>query len=774
MKMELEERMKKILICVIVSFILSCTQNIRHNGHRSYLELTKVLDSTESDSLAIDLAKAELLKYYPESEKVFELASEEFFDRLYPVWRNDSLKVEIITHLLNKYPQSSWRRTMYQYLLYSLNELGRKDVLYETLAGFRIAFPEDYLPFAATARYYSKNNHELSVAEKFAKKAFKMSFIYPKADYYPPLQWDLEKRSADVNTAVIWAEILIKNGKYDQAIANLTEIIQNNKLGPNDETTLAGCYYYLAEAYRNLGNPEAAIAAAIKALAEGDSGNHYTRKADSLLQKLIGYMDLSEPEYLDFCRERYGYWDVKFRDVTLQVGLQGIKASRVAWADYDEDGFPDLLLNGSRLFHNENGAGFREVTADVFVDTLKANGGLWGDFDNDGDLDIITKDKECVFLQRDGKFIQVRNPNALGDNNKSTEGLGLGDINQDGWLDVYFANYEVWKGSSSEPIEDQLFKGIGDGKFIDVTERADIIPADGKKRAGRGVCLADFDNDGDLDIFVSNYRLQDNFLWENDSRGHFRNVARQKGVAGIENQGWWGHTIGSEWGDLDNDGDLDLFSANLAHPRYLDFSNLSMLLLNSGKPEWTFEDQRRTAGIRYEETHSEPCLADFDNDGFLDIFINCVYEGRRSFLYMSNGDGTYREVTFLAGVRHFNGWGNATADFDNDGDVDLLAAGGEIQLFRNESRGEYNWLKVKVIGKDHSEAIGTRLELSGENLNLLREIQGGKGSTNQHDLVQHFGLGKHRPPFELKIKFPNGEKRVILIKEVNKLIKVIQ
>ncbi|MCF7794354.1 MAG: CRTAC1 family protein [Candidatus Cloacimonetes bacterium] len=766
--------MKKFGYFMIFLLILSCAQNtLKEKHHKSYQELIDIWESAESDTLTLESAENHLIKYYPESEKVFELANEEFYDRLYPIWRDDSLKVKVITELLEKYPKTNWRRTMFQYLFYSLNELGRTGTLYSVLADFRVAFPNDYLPFASTARYYSKNDHELQTAEIFAEKAFRISFNYPKLDHYPPMQWEMEQRSASVNAAVIWAETLIKNGKYQVAINKLMKIIEDNKLGIDDETTLGGCYYYLAEAYKKLDKQEAAVDAAINSLKAGDSRNYYTPKADSLLQEMIGYMDLSEPEYLDFCRKRSGYNDVEFSDITEKTGLEGIKAGRVAWADFDDDGFADLLLNGCRLFHNENGKKFKEITSEVFNDTIKANGGLWGDFDNDADLDIITKDQEGVWLQNEGVFEKVSGPNSIQNNKFSTEGLGIGDINNDGWLDAYFANYENRNESGSEYEEDQLFKGIGDGLFYDVTERADILPIDGENRAGRGVNMGDFDNDGDLDIFVSNYRLQENFLWQNDGTGHFENAALEKDVAGIEIEDWWGHTIGSEWGDLDNDSDLDLFCANLAHPRYIDFSNMSMVYLNSGAPDYTFSDNRRTAGIRFEETHSEPCLADFNNDGFLDVYINCIYEKRRSFLYMSNRDGTYREVTFLAGVRHFNGWGVAAADFDNDGDLDLLAAGGTIQLFRNDTK-KNNWLKVKVIGKDHVDAIGTRLELSNKNINLIREIQGGKGTTNQHDLVQHFGLGYQKAPFKFHIRFPNGEKRIILIKEVNRLIKVVQ
>ena len=112
-----------------------------------------------------------------------------------------------------------------------------------------------------------------------------------------------------------------------------------------------------------------------------------------------------------------------------------------------------------------------------------------------------------------------------------------------------------------------------------------MVPFLDRDLCGRGVSPCDYDRDGDMDIFVSNYRLQENFLWEN-RRGEAVNAALLRGVAGTETDGWWGHTIGSAWADWDNDGDWDLFSANLAHPRYITFSDRSMLYRNDGDGTW--------------------------------------------------------------------------------------------------------------------------------------------------------------------------------------------
>ncbi|MBN1948827.1 MAG: CRTAC1 family protein, partial [Candidatus Cloacimonetes bacterium] len=144
------------------------------------------------------------------------------------------------------------------------------------------------------------------------------------------------------------------------------------------------------------------------------------------------------------------------------------------------------------------------------------------------------------------------------------------------------------------------------------------------------------------------------------------------------------------------------------------------------------------------------------------------------FLYLNRQDGTFQDITCLAGVRHYNGWGAAYADIDNDGDLDLLAAGGRIQLFRNDTKSTGKWLEVKVTDNDHVDAIGARLDLYNQNFRQIREIQGGKGTTSQHSLIQHIGLDAAEPPFTLKIRFPSGQIKTIIITDLNQIVHVME
>lgn len=717
-----------------------------------------------------DSVKSNIIRDYPKSKFTFELASSEFYDRLRSIWTNDSAKVVVVTELIEKYPETNWRKTMYQYLISSLSKLKKYAQLTTALINFRDAFPEDYLPYTTFADYMYKNKIDTISALEHAQKGYELSKNYPKLEHYPEMEWNLEERAAVIKSASTLANILIGKENYSAANDILNEVLTESPLTVDDEVTLGQIHYLLAKSFDHSGDKDMAIINSVLALIRGDARNSYSAKSDSLLRRLAKLDNASNNEVLNFARGRLGYMGITFTDVTEDYGLSNISAGRIAWGDYDNDGYQDMLLDGKRIFKNIEGENFRDESINILPKNMKGTGGIWADFNNDGKLDLVTQDPECIRINVDGLFHKVMGKGSIKDNKMSTEGIGVGDVNKDGYLDVYYANYE--KNYVFE--HDEFYLGTGEGRFINATKSSGILPKDGITRAGRGVNLGDFDNDKDLDIYVSNYRLTENFLLVNDGNGKFTNRASELGPSGNEKDGWWGHTIGSEWADYDNDGDLDLFSANLAHPRYIDLSDMSMLYENQGAPNWNFIDQRKKAGIFYAETHSEPAWGDLDNDGHLDLYINDVYEGRRSFLYMSNGDKTFRDETYFSGTRHFNGWGVAFADIDNDGDLDILSAGGTIQLFRNDTEMIGNWLEVKLITKNHSEGIGTRLKLFNDEISLIREVQGGKGTTNQHSLIQHFGLGNKTGPFTLSVIFPSGKEKDYTFNGVNRILTIVE
>ncbi|MGC9316947.1 MAG: CRTAC1 family protein, partial [Armatimonadota bacterium] len=281
----------------------------------------------------------------------------------------------------------------------------------------------------------------------------------------------------------------------------------------------------------------------------------------------------------------------------------------------------------------------------------------------------------------------------------------------------------------------------------------------------RGVTAADFDEDGDADVYVSTYRLQPNYLWLNTGEIPMQEVAGERGAAGIAKDvinytggisyPVCGHTIGSAWGDLDEDGHIDLFVGNFSHPPA--YQDRPQFLRNQGPPEWAFEDMSEGAGLAWQESFASPALADFDNDGDLDLYFTTVYDGDHSVLYRNDGEWTFTDVTAEAGISAANTYQGAWADYDNDGDLDLLTGG---KLYENRAATGH-WLKLRVDGPGAAIGAVARVRI-GERV-LTRAVCSSTGQGNQNEMTLHFGLGDHAGPVELQIVWPGGASRTITV-----------
>jgi hypothetical protein len=428
-----------------------------------------------------------------------------------------------------------------------------------------------------------------------------------------------------------------------------------------------------------------------------------------------------------------------FRDVTDGVGLEGLSGDVAAWGDFDKDGWVDLYAGG-QLWRNEQGKRFRRVE-----NVPLAGPGIWGDYDNDGYLDLFSwAGGGKLFRNRNGKGFEDVSEGLPPLPMKVSLGATWGDFDGDGLIDLYVGGYEIWQVSN---FTDVIYRNTGDGTFVEVWRTK------GKLQPARGVTAADFDEDGDLDVYVSNYRLEPNLLWLNDGEGKFTDVATAFGVAGDGGLGAWGHTIGSAWGDLDGDGHLDLFVGNFSHPPA--YQDRPKFLKNRGpEAKYHFEDKSKSAGLRWQESYASPALGDFDNDGLLDLFFTTVYSGDKSVLYRNQGGWQFEEVSRVAKVDVPTTYQAAWADFDGDGYLDLATGG---RLFRNPG-GKSHWLKVRLLGtgKVNTAAIGAQVRIRRGDEILTRQVEAATGQGNQNDLTLHFGLGSHTEPVELEIRWPDG------------------
>lgn len=489
---------------------------------------------------------------------------------------------------------------------------------------------------------------------------------------------------------------------------------------------------------------------------------------------------------------------VTFTNVTKTAGLSGVNGNFFSWTDYNNDGYFDLLVNGWRLFENDGPPyyNFTDVTSAANLSGGVSNG-VWGDYDNDGWLDLYAcagqnqKDK-LWHNNGNGTFTDVTAAAGNVTDLYPTSAAGWGDYDNDGDIDLYIANGEDWNSGNPVYFADVLYQNNGDGTFTDVTVSAGINDYT-NPFYGRGVAWGDYDNDGWLDVYISNYRIQPNYLWRNNHDGTFTNVAFTTNTTGSPTmyQGsgpYYGHTIGSSWGDLNNDGYLDIWVSNLVH-KYVGGSDIrgyicddSNIFENRGAPFFNFTDIRPNTGIPYkpvgdqsvyigDEFWFNAALADIDNDGDLDVYIpqgggeyyNVSYA--YSFLYRNNGDGTYTDITTSTGVRTWCTYGGAWADFNEDGFPDLITSGKvpqnggkyEVKLYRNNGNSN-NWLHVKLNGTESNRhGIGARVTLRSSSGEQIRELEGGMGAhSSQNSLPVEFGLGSDTSITYVQVLWPSG------------------
>ncbi len=441
-------------------------------------------------------------------------------------------------------------------------------------------------------------------------------------------------------------------------------------------------------------------------------------------------------------------------------------AGHAAFGDVDRDGDEDLLTGGT-LWVNDGGGRFEDRTGAA---GLSGVGGetVLGDFDNDGYPDLLAVGSQArLFRNRgDGTFEEVTQAAGVAIPANS-QGVAWLDFDADGWLDFYAASYGTL-ADPEVPERDFLFRNRGDGTFEDVTG-AMGMPVDKPRYHGRGVAAADYDGDRDLDLYVGNYRLDPNQLWRNrGGLAGFDEVAAKAGVQGDWSLYGYGHTIGPGFADLDGDGRPDLLVPNLAHPRFLWFSDRTTLYRNLG--DGTFQAIRTPdAGIAYDETHSHAVLFDADSDGDMDVYLTAVYPGRRAFLYENDGQGHFRDTTWEAGILHLNGWGAAAADVDGDGDMDLVA--GRVWINRTAPKGHVLRVRLEggarpgdVTGWSNRDAIGAGVLAEVGGRALWRQVEGGTGTGCQNSRVIHLGLGGADRADRLTVRWPSG--RVTVLEDV--------
>ncbi len=410
-------------------------------------------------------------------------------------------------------------------------------------------------------------------------------------------------------------------------------------------------------------------------------------------------------------------------------------SSGSTWIDYNSDGYLDMYVtNGHNqnnyLYSNNGNSTFTKINSGTIVTgSGKSHGASWADYDNDGDLDLFVANYGALnFLYKNegnGVFAQV-----LGDIVTTDVGYSLGaswgDYDNDSFVDLYVVN-----GSGNN--ENFLYNNNGDGTFNKITSGTIVTDlAD-----SRGCGWVDYNNDGNLDLFVSNYNGQNNFLYRNDGVGNFTKITS----GSIVNDG--GNSSGGSWSDFDNDGDLDLFVPN----RELQYN---FLYKNNNDESFT----KVLSGniVTDTSTSFSASWGDYDNDGFMDLFVT---NGSGSyqytdFLYMNNGDESFTKIITGDIVNRLgHSIGTCSGDYNNDGFLDIFISNNANQsnfLYLNNGNSN-SWINIECIGTSYTNnsAIGTKVRLkaqiAGSDIWQTQEIRSQSGYGNQNSLNVNFGLG---------------------------------
>lgn len=421
-----------------------------------------------------------------------------------------------------------------------------------------------------------------------------------------------------------------------------------------------------------------------------------------------------------------------------------------SWADYDNDGYEDLYVTefmhwkGNYMYHNNGDGTFsKETSGSQVTDRGAAAGSSWGDYDNDGDLDLFVSNnvRAVNHLYRndgDGNFTRV-DAGDVSNYGGYCHNAAWIDFNNDGWLDLFVSDYMPTKFN-------MLYKNNGDGTFS--TETSSEISLEAK--FSMGATWADYDGDGLLDLFVPNGRNDNNSLYHNDGNGKFTKITSGAIVSDA------GNSTGSSWADFDNDGDMDLYVTNASNQK-------NFFYVNNG--DGTFS-KNTSSLIVSEEGHSHGSgWFDLENDGDLDLLVGNDADNP-NYLYINNADGTFTKQENIMTEDTENSMGLAFSDMDNDGDMDIFVAnkGNQANSFYLNSSGSCNNWKCFILqgSRSNKSAIGARLRIkatiNGQTVWQTREIssQSGGGSSSQSTLRAYVGLGDATNIDSVVIDWPSG------------------
>jgi hypothetical protein len=503
--------------------------------------------------------------------------------------------------------------------------------------------------------------------------------------------------------------------------------------------------------------------------------------------------------------------------------------SGVAWGDYNNDGWPDVFLVNlvgpitltpeevrasparCALYRNNGDGTFTDVSLAAGINLrVWGMGAAWGDYDNDGwpDLVVSTYGENVLYHNNgDGTFTDVSRKAGLSAKRGFWAGVAWGDYDRDGFLDLYITGY-VKYGRPTEQLPQQyddvenpasinpnafppernlLYHNNRDGTFNEVAAKAGVLGDQGKSL---GAAWADFDEDGRPDLYVAN-DVSDNQLFWNAGNGRFVDISHEAHVADYRS------AMGLAVGDWDGDGHQDMFITHWIAQENALYQNIWPLDTDGGshRPSLQFQDVADRYGvgqIALDFVGFATFFFDYDSDGKPDLLVANGHTFQRrdapdllvpqvSQLFWNRGanQGFY-DVSSAAGD-YFRephvGRGAAFADYDNDGDLDVLVVNhsGPAVLLQNDGGNRHRWLKVKLEGhRSNRDGVGARIRLVADGTAQVQEVGDQAPYLSQNDLTAHFGLGATEMVDSLVISWPSGIRQVLTRVRSNQTLHLVE
>lgn len=539
-------------------------------------------------------------------------------------------------------------------------------------------------------------------------------------------------------------------------------------------------------------------------------------------QRVTSEVPAEPPLFEDITRASGVAFTYRNGEETEHLSILESLGGGVALLDYDGDGLLDIFLPGGglfcgadkktiagspcKLYKNRGGGKFHDVTSEAGLDKL-AGGAAWfyshgaaiADYDRDGWPDLLVTGWRQIALFRNvpidagdpakgRRFEDVTAAAGLDKGITWATSAAFGDLDGDGWPDLYICQYVNWSFANHPTCGERklhdicspkAFDGLphkvyrnANGRFLDVSAAAGLVAAGRNSSKGLGVILADLDGDGKADIYVANDAVK-NFLYMNQSTPEqirLKEIGLASGTA-LDDRGNVNGSMGVDAGDFDGSGKPSLWVTNYEH-------ELDGLYRNEIRPnQIAFHFHTSLAGLACKNQKFVSwgtSFFDADLDGWEDLFIanghvmhyhhfEGVLREQPPTLY-GNAGGKFRDISpRLGGYGRMNylGRGMAFGDLDNDGRMDLVVShiNKPAVLLRGIAGAERHWLGVQLIGKDHADVVGAKVQLQSGERTLTRFAKGGGSYLSSSDRRLHFGLGSETKPGCLTVTWPNGRKQ---------------